>query len=233
MKKYLIAGSVLALSSGAFAQGAPDRGFYIGLNAGQSTVDISKQDLDSIAATAFASNGIVVQSSSSSLDDSATAFSGFLGYRFSSLFALEAGYVDLGTAKYRSTSTVSLGYGGQVVGVVAAYPSAVGLDIAIEGATAGAAFYLPLRDRFDVHLRGGAFFGKVSVTASAALGTTSQSAVLSSTSTDPYFGIGLGWRLTDRLTLAADYTRYQKVGDKNETGEGDVVGATAGLIYRF
>lgn len=227
MKKYMLMGSLLALSTAAVAQEGSLAGLYIGVNAGQSSIDVSHDDIDAIAFDAFSSNGFGVLSASSTLDDSDTVFSGVIGYRFSKHFALEVGYVALGEVSYRATGLVN------PPGPVSSAAASLDLNLSVKGPTAGLVLNLPLGNRFDFHGRAGAFFAKVSTDVAISVGGVSEAAGVSSSSVDPYFGAGFSWIATDKLSLSVDFTRYQNVGDEDETGEGSVDAITAGLLYRF
>jgi outer membrane protein OmpA-like peptidoglycan-associated protein len=65
-------------------------GWYIGGEIGQATTDIDGRDLNLF----YQQSGL--SANSIAVDDSDTAFSVFAGYQFSTHFAIEGGYIDLG-----------------------------------------------------------------------------------------------------------------------------------------
>lgn len=65
-------------------------GWYIGGELGRATTDIDGADLDHF----YQQSGL--SANSISVDDSDVAFSVFTGYQFSTHFAIEGGYIDLG-----------------------------------------------------------------------------------------------------------------------------------------
>lgn len=84
----------LALATGLLAPHAAlaqDKGFYIGLGAGQSD---AKDACSELGGVGF----------SGSCDDTSTGKKIFLGYQFTQNFAVEGGYVDLG--KFKASGTV-------------------------------------------------------------------------------------------------------------------------------
>ncbi|MHB1241067.1 MAG: hypothetical protein ACYC18_11270 [Gammaproteobacteria bacterium] len=72
---------------------------YVGVNLGQSDWHASSGDLDA----ALAGAGVTAISS---VDDTDFAYKLFAGYRFNPNFALEGGYVDLGSLRFVSNVLV-------------------------------------------------------------------------------------------------------------------------------
>jgi len=50
---------------------------------------------------------------------------------------------------------------------------------------------------------------------------------------DPLFGVGLNVGLLKRLFLELEWSRYMDVGERDETGEGDLDAATFTLVFHF
>ena len=122
--KRIAAASLIVLStlaSQAFAQ-QPQRGWYAGISAGQSTADIdSASVLPVIGAT----------QSRVSTDDTDTGFKLYGGYRFNRHLAVEAGYADLGS--FRATRTVTAPASGTLSGefkVSGIFGQAAGMPVA-------------------------------------------------------------------------------------------------------
>lgn len=82
--KKVIALSLLAITTGAFAQGA---GFYMGVGAGESNTKFNNED--------FPKDASVLESK-----DHDKAWKLFVGYNANQYFGMEAGYADLGIARY-------------------------------------------------------------------------------------------------------------------------------------
>lgn len=225
MNRWLIAGALALVSTTALAgQGT---GFYVGASGGRATYDISKQDLDDIALFAFSGSGATVLNPTSTFDDSDTTWSVVGGYRFNRGIAVEAGYVDLGSTKYRSTSNVRL----PGLGV---FPSTIGIDISAKGPIIAAELGTPIdASNFDLHFHLGAFFAKTSFDIGVGLSTFNERDVVSSNSTDFFAGVGFGYRFSNTLGASIDYTRFKDVGSKNKTGEGDIAAFRIGLQYTF
>lgn len=224
MKKWLIAGSLALVSTTALAD--QGRGFYLGASGGTATYDISKQDLDAISSSAFTSNGAIPLNPTSSFDDSDTAFSLLAGYRFTPFFAIEGGYIDLGSTTYRNSSNVRLPFFGT-------FPARVGIDISAKGPFATALLGAPLGANFDIHTNLGGFYSKTEFDIGVGLDTFDQSDTVSSESLDLFAGVGLGYRFTDSFAASLDYTRFKDVGDEDDTGEGDITSFRLGVTYTF
>lgn len=190
------------------AAAGPD--WYLGANAGVTHYDASSSDLDS----ALSSDGFTA---SSSVDDSDTGYKLFLGYQFNQNFAVEGGYVDLGKMSFSSTITAPSA--GTVSGDV---KTKNGLFLDAVGT-------LPLGNNFSVFGRLGVYSIKTELTASGSAGSVSSS----DTGSDFHWGIGAGYDFTPNLGARLEWERFNKVGNKDKTGEGDVDLASVGLVYRF
>ena len=75
---------------------------YLNAGVGQSKYDVSQSDLDDAVLSAFEESGVIVGDADSRFDDKGDSWSVSGGYRFSKHFAVEVGYVDLGTTEYRA-----------------------------------------------------------------------------------------------------------------------------------
>jgi OOP family OmpA-OmpF porin len=175
----LVAVTGVLAAPACFAQ-AQDDGFYICAHFGQS--DIKE------------------------LDETDTALKFIAGYQFNRNFALEGGYIDLGSV------TIS-GPGG----------SATFESTAFELVGVGS---LPLADRFSVYGKFGFYRADSELNFNlVVLGSGSAS----ETNTDITFGVGLRYDFTRNLGLRAEWQRYGDVGD----GATDVDVMSVGLIWKF
>src|SRR5690606_41585090 len=104
----LLLGSAVFLHAG-LAQ-AEGQGFYFSGGVGQSTMDISKGDLDNELGFVLEDDlGLDILDGGSKLDDSDTALGLTVGYKFSPYIALEVAYLHLGEASYKAGVTVTDG----------------------------------------------------------------------------------------------------------------------------
>jgi OmpA-OmpF porin, OOP family len=140
-----------------------------------------------------------------SIDDTDTGFKVGGGYMFHKNVGVEAAYVDLGKA------TATLGS-----------QSAEGKA---SGEVIAAVLSLPVGDRFAVLARLGFINATVKV--------TSPGASDSSTDVKATWGIGGAFFITQQLGIRLNYDSYNKLGDKNKTGESTVDMISLGVMYKF
>lgn len=213
------------LLGSAPAINATEKGFYFGFGAGQSSFDSDQAAIDDSVLDAFASEGYSVVSATSDLDDSDTAFSGFVGYRFIKYFALEAAYIDLGELTYKANGTVRRG--------LATAPGSVKISGGSKGPAIAALAILPISDTFEIYARGGTLFSDTEVSASLRIGNDSGSDSLSENAVDSFVGVGAAVNFGANWSGRLEYTRYLDVGDEEETGEQDVDLLSVSFIYRL
>lgn len=217
----------LLLSMASATSWAEGTGWYFGLTGGQAEADLSKAEIDDIVLDAFVVAGAPVSNGSSTLDDSDTSFSLFGGYRFSPYFAVEAGYVDFGTAEYRASGVID------PIGPQPSVAANMSQDVELSGFTAAALGSMPIGNAFDVHGRVGILFADTEVTVSASVPTLSASDSFSADSQDFFFGLGVGFELGQNWAFSLDWQQFKDVGDEDETGETDVNRLSLGVIYKL
>lgn len=130
---------------GAVSAQAAEQGFYVEADAGSTSFDLDKGELDEWAG---------ITDEQTSLDSSDMSFSLAAGYRFSRYFAVEALYVDLGEARY----------------TVEDEGIAVGLGLKSRGPAVALAGVWPINPIWSLEGRIGAYFGKSSLSASVSDG---------------------------------------------------------------
>lgn len=222
--------ALAAAAATASADGAS--GWYFGVSGGEAKADLSKDELDEVALDIF-STGAAVLSGSSELEDSDNSFSLFGGYRFSPYFALEAGYIDLGTAEYRATGRID------PFGSLPALNAFYSADFEVTGFTAAAMGSVPLGQMFDAHARLGVLFSdtEISETLGASVpgstATTSDGLTTSANSQDLFYGLGVGLRLGERWAFSLDWQQFKDVGDEDETGESDIDRLSLGVVFKL
>ena len=164
--------------------------------------------------TAIADSGFYVGSSvgSASLNDD---FDGFdidsssnyvrvvAGWQFNQYFSLEGGYNNLGTFEQIFDN------GGTPLDV----------SLKADGFTLGATGFIPIWDKFALFGRAGAFFWD----GDGEINNVSQALP---EDTNPYFGGGVKYDLTENIALLGDWTRYELEDTQSEV-------FALGFTYRF
>lgn len=163
---------------------------------------------------AFADSGFVLAGSigSSTLDESfegfgidtsTTAWRFTAGWQFSDYFTLDAGYHNFGQFDQRFDL-------GDAIAIV---------SVEADGYTVGATLGLPVGENLTLFARGGAFIWE----AEARLDNRNFDFP---EDTNPYYGAGADFKVTRRLSLVGDWTRYEL-----DAAESDVI--SLGFRYRF
>lgn len=229
-----------ALAIAPTASAEIQRGFYLGVSAGESTFDLEKDEFDAITISSWAAAGAPVLSRSSKFEDSDTTWSLFAGYQILKFVAVEAAYFDLGAAEYRWSGTVN------PPGIVSVAPATMNVTVEAKGLKVNGIGSLPLGNYVDLHGRLGFLYAETKLSVTAALGsptigsgTGSDSDTLKSFT--PLFGVGAGFHFGEHFSLSLDWTRHANVGDEDgdedddwETQGGiDIDALTLSALVRF
>ena len=114
-------------------------------------------------------------------DDEDTAFSVFGGYQFNRWFGLEGGYADLGKLE----------------------TSGIGRDIEASSVYLTAVGTVPFTDTFSGYAKAGFQRWDLDTALPGVTGTTDDNG------TDPVYGVGLQYRLNDKVALRGEYSRFE------------------------
>jgi OOP family OmpA-OmpF porin len=215
--------AAVAMSSFATSAMAQDEaaGFYFGAFGGQASYDAQDQ-LDEFFLEAFDMAGLEVLEAESDLDE-ATAFGVTAGYKFNRYFALEASYIDLGSADYSGEGLVTDGF--------FTIPMEVGASLEAKGPAAAAIASIPVSDAFALYGKIGLFFADSEF--SVSVEGDSVGDPLTTSTQEVFFGAGLAWSIGERFSLDLAFQRFTDVGDEEETGETDIDLVTVGFAYRL
>lgn len=231
-QKRVFAAAVAAVAFGVAAlvpnAQAAQPGFYVGGQYGQSDKDIDIGGFNTYAATRIFPSPAVqltVESMTASLDTSDSSFGFLAGYRFTPHFAVEGGYIDLGSLSYRANMT------GNITGVPT--DAVLNVDSETAGITVSALGVWPLSYRWEVYGRAGALFSTNDfrvfyndVTANPRRDQYSESDV------DILAGVGTSLNFLEIYDLRLEYQRIFDAGDKT-TGEGDADVISIGITVVF
>jgi OOP family OmpA-OmpF porin len=189
---------------------AADNGWYLGVNGGQSEVDV---DEDRIAADLL-SQGF----GTTFMDDNERdkGFKVFGGYQFSRYWAIESGYYDLGDFGFTSVTTPP----GTLHGV-----------IGVRGLNFDAVLSLPFTEKFSAFGRAGIAYSEVD----GAFESTGLVTVVEPNSEknapNYKFGVGLQYDITRHFGLRVEAERYRI--DDSVGNNGDVDLFSLGMLFRF
>lgn len=218
-----LVGAFAAVASVSTAQ-AGQVGFYIGGAYGQTEKDTVVADFDAFAGQIYDNFGFTVVSGTSTMDDSFNGYGFYGGYRFTTHLAVEGGYFNLGSFKYRS----------RVNGMIGGLPStgAFNYDGETSGITVAALGVWPMSYRWEIYGRAGALFA--SNTASVYYADTQGPArtEFSENSVDLLAGIGTSFNFLEIYDLRLEYQRVFDAGDE-AIGEGDADTITLGISVVF
>jgi OmpA-OmpF porin, OOP family len=153
-------------------------------------------------------------------DSQSFAWAATLGYRPTKYFGAEVGWVDLGKAESRlvnaSGTTLSSGK----------------LEYGVKGPTAAFVGFLPF-GYWDATVKLGVLFPDVDLKVEGTDGVTPFVARETSDSTHSFWGVGLGYHISDRLKLKVGLDHFSDVGDRTSTGRANINMATFGVEARF
>lgn len=228
----MICGACLAAVQPALAAEIQP-GFYFGLSGGKSSFDMEKGELDGIVISSLLSERLLLTSRTSSFEDSDTTLSLVGGYNFSPYLAVEAGYIDLGAAEYRSRGIVNL------LGTPLTAPAAVNIDVESKGFTLAGLGRLPLGSVADLHGRLGLLFGKTDLTVALQIDTDGSSNTQTLDSIGAFYAVGAGLNFGEHWSVSLDWTRYDNVGDEDEDDDAsteagfDIDNVSLSAAFRF
>jgi opacity protein-like surface antigen len=197
---------------------------YLGVNIGLSQLNIDESEIEGLPES---ETGTLTSLAPTLLDDSDTAWSLTYGYQFSRNFSLEASYVNFGEAKYSQTAQDYLGHGWQ-------YNYSVETAVGVQGFSLVGVAVFPVGN-FELNGNLGVLYAQIETSWSGTRTFFSQAAGLepaqefseseSSGKVGFLFGVGAGYKISERLQIRADWTMAQAIGD--------ISSLTAGLRYRM
>ena len=206
----LLALAILAALSSSDVAAYDDTGWYIGGNYGWTAATIDDDRIiSSLAARGFTAGAIEDF-------DRDNGFKAFLGYQFSPYFALEGGYVDLGSYGYALTTTPA----GTLTG-----------DIDLRGINLDLVGRMPVTEQFSLFARVGAIYAEADT---RFVGTGAVNVLDPNPTAEEVnykFGVGMEYAFSRALSMRIEAERYRI--DDAIGNQGDIDMLSAGLVYRF
>jgi opacity protein-like surface antigen len=222
-RKYGWIAAATLLAATPLVASAAEPGFYFGAGVGRASYDLDREDIDATMIFLVEEAGGLVLDGDSDLDKHDTAFNVTIGYRFNPYLAVEASYVDLGRADYKGEGLVYDDIDEELVVVDAgATAESDGFALSVLGIA-------PIAEKFDLYARAGVFFSDSKVRVEIDDIEVSESG----NDEDFLFGFGIGWNITPNWTARLEWTRFENVGKKSDTGQTDVDVATLGVLFRL
>jgi OOP family OmpA-OmpF porin len=185
-------------------------GFYVVGAVGQTTTDL---DTSAVEGPSAGKPGF-----SSTTDGSDTGYKLQLGYKFNPYLAVEGGYVNLGRASYQAKQVG--------VGQLSHSFRAQGLNVAAVG-------ILPLGERFSLFAKGGLLMAQAESDETLTKYGYTTTYSFRSSKLSENLGVGMGFDLTKRVALRAEYDWFHNVGDKDKTGQANIAMLSAGVVFKF
>jgi OmpA-OmpF porin, OOP family len=222
----LIAAAALVAGSAA----ADDSGFYVGAGAGWSQMSIPKSKATDAFIYAFDYVGLPLETWSAKTDESDVMWSAFAGYRIIKYVAVEAGYLDIGTASYTGDGT-TLVFDADVNDFVSV-PVKGNIDWRATGWQVSALGIWPINDIWEVFGRVGGFFGNVDMDLRVSSDSATGKAHASGNSNEFLYGLGVDSKFLENWTARFEWLAIPSLGS-NDTGSGDWNGLQFSLLYRF
>jgi OOP family OmpA-OmpF porin len=203
----------LNFALGASAQAAEPGWYVLGFAGESSASGLSQGQVDGNLEAIFASVGLEIVDATSTLDDTDTGFGIGGGYQLNDHFAVEFGYVDLGSIGYRAEGTVT--------DDVDQFAAEAILDSSANGPVVSVLGILPIGERFSVFGRIGLSLLNAKGTARITVDGTSARASQSAQKSDPMFGVGVEYDLTRHFAIRLGWDRYLDVATQNVAGDTD------------
>ena len=199
---------VVALTCTLAAAAHAETNFYVLGSAGVSRPSVNKSDINKLLES---NTGTTV--TSSSIDNTDVGYKLQAGYQLTKNFAVEGGYVDLGQAEIKSTTT-----GGEIK-----------TDWEAKGWNLDAVAIIPVTGSFSVLAKFGVMQAKVEAKVHSSGASDSSNA----THIAPIFGLGAAYAFNNNLSIRAEAESYSSVGNADKTGRADVYLLSAGVAYKF
>ena len=205
MMNRIVALAGLALLVTAPANAA-DKGFYAGLDLGQSSHDLDASGLSSELDSVLGDVGLTITSASTDTSEDGFTYGVLVGYQFLPYLAVEAAFVDLGDAEYKRSGSVTDG--------VTSGELSAQYTTESSGPSLSALGILPFMKGWEVYGRAGVYFSNNDVTARLAIDGLEDSSSDDSNSTEFLWGAGIGYTRGD-YTVRLDYQQFVDVGDSS------------------
>jgi OOP family OmpA-OmpF porin len=231
-KAALIAASALVAGTAV----ADNNGFYAGAGVGWSQISLPESDITNSILSESAAAGTPLAAWSAKTNNSDIMWSVFAGYRIMKYVAVEAGYLDTGTATYTGNGTTDLII--PPATVPETFPVKANIDFQATGWPVSVLGIWPINGNWDVFGRVGGFFGNVKENARVTIIDTTTGATgvgkahNSASSSEFLYGVGVDGRFLENWAARFEWLAISSLGN-NSTGTADWNAFQFALLYRF
>lgn len=196
--------------------------WYVGGSVGQSSIDATPGEIEE----AFLIDDDFV-ATGTTLDKTDTGWKAFVGYEFLPMFALEAGYADLGQATFSTTIVEAPPPDDAMT------PFAIRGTATVDGAQVAAVLQVPLPGPFMLLGRAGAFRWEAKFT-ELITDTGVTRVARTEDKIDALYGLGVQLQFGEALGARLEWERLNDVGEGIGAREGrDIDFFSVGVIFGF
>ena len=200
--------ALLAIAAASVATpAAAQSSLYAVVGVGRSTIDV---DSNSVNVFAIA-NGLTASSTRN--DSKSTGWKLQLGHQYNETFAVEIGYMNLGTARFDNTNNLYTSTGDKRADLF-------NLDLVGK---------LPLSQQFSLLGRLGGYRWETKSNLPTAAGMTSRS----DDGFDWKFGAGLQYDFTKSFALRGSYDRFNGIGSSDTAGDSKANLLSVDAVLKF
>ena len=204
-------GGVPAAQAAQAAPATQDPAWYAGVGVGRADAKRTTSWAQTMDA-ALLTGGFT---SSTLVDSHGTAWKLFGGYQFSEIFAVEAGYHDLG--RYTGSTTIAAPRASLASGTWDA-----------SAASIAAVATLPIVNRLSAIAKGGLAVTRLKVSFTGPVAFSPNE-----TRVQPLLGAGLKFDFTKQFAVRGEFERFNNVGDGDKTGQTPINVWSVSAQYRF
>ncbi len=205
---------------------AAQLGLYAAVDYGEGRKDVPQAPFDNFATLVFADAGFTPSQSSVRFDTKDSSYGFAVGYRLLPNFAVEGGFMDLGTVSYRNASTGTTSDG------------AVGdwrqnLDSSTSGITLSGLGLLPISYRWEVYARAGVLFSSNELDIFITDGARRGRSQSSKSGVDLLAGVGASFSFAEIYNARVEFQRVFDAGESDTGPESDVDLVKIGITVSF
>jgi len=162
-------------------------------------------------------------------DKQSQAYKTFLGYKFQPNLLIEAGYIDLGIAKSKSSENGITGGGNELTGSLTAQTDGLFLSGLLKK---------DMSQDLSAFLKSGILYWQVDSEIYNNLdfngiGGNRRGWIESDNGFSPVLGAGVDYDIGNKVKLRTEFERFFNVGTNDTTGKGDIDSLSVGIMYNF